>query len=352
MARSKSIFSRPWLWRASAIGVVGAGGAAIVLWGMGCTALLNIDRFSVVPASGGDGEAGAAEAEYTGLVLTLVDMFPHKDHYFEYRVVDNQNTILARGAVEPVGLGTLSNSGQDTPLTVPRVIPNANATDGPFRLDFFAETSTNKRTFVECNADALPDSSLSCNIAVKDHSWRVGPPLIDTLLNGPLPDGSTIAPHIEGFVDVYFVHYGLFTDIDLLPGTQTSQPPVGEGNDITFTLSNLEKYEGDLLELRIYEASTTRNVGLYRFPVLSQSLEGGADGAALSRTIAGVIDSSSKYVVDVYIDANNNGGYDNPATGGGDLGWRFTQTSSAIAFLTIKFDPTKQQPSNVDVGPP
>jgi hypothetical protein len=334
----------------SALGVVAGG--AFTVWAMGCTALLNIDRFSVAPQSSNDGgEAGTAQAEYTGLIFTLVDMFPHKNHYFEYRVVDSQNVILARGAVEPVGLGTLSNSGVDTPITAPRLVPNANATDGPFRLDFFAETSTNNRKFVECEPDASPDSSLSCNIAVKDHSWRVGPPLIDTLLNGPLPDGSTVPPHVDGFVDVYFVHYGLFTDIDLVPGTQRSDPPIGEGNDITFTLSNLEKYAGDLLELRVYEASTTRNVGLYRFPSLGPTLEGGADGASLTRTIAGVIDSSSQYTVDVYIDANGNGIYDNPATGGGDLGWRFTETSSAGAFLTIKFDPTRQ-PSNVDVGPP
>ena len=68
--------------------------------------------------------------------------------------------------------------------------------------------------------------------------------------------------------------------------------------------------------------------------------------------IAGVISASTNYIVDVYIDANNNGVYDNPATKSGDLGWRMYLTADSNGNLAIAFDPTQLGDGNIDVGPP
>jgi hypothetical protein len=200
---------------------------------------------------------------------------------------------------------------------------------GPYRLDFFAETSDNNHAFDE------PDGGNSGSIAVKDHSWRIGPPLRDWT------DGPSLT-HVSGVVQVNFVHNALFTDIDT-DLTGAFNPPTNVGNDLTATLSHLDKYQGDMLELRAYDPTTGHNVALYRFGALS--------APSLSLVVAGVVDANVPYQVDVYIDANNDGMYENPTTGGGDAGWRLSSTSDASG-LHVAFDPTMLPSGNVDVGPP
>jgi hypothetical protein len=373
MEHSKSTFRRAWIWRASALGALASAAA---IWGSGgCTALLNIDRFSVAQPgssdSGSVGGEGGATPLYSDLVFTLQGMFPHQTHYFEYRIVSiASNSVIARGAAENCGLGTISNSGVDVPLTAPKAIPSMGT--GPLRLDFFAETSDDNHLFDEpdYNLSSESDAALSPNFLIKDHSWQVAP-LVDTLIYGPLPDGGTTLPHEEGKVQIYFIHNPNTVDIDIDAITGKSNPPVGVGGDVTFSLSNLDTYANDLLELRVYNSSyvdgpttslgsPTGNVGLYRFPVLNASLGGGFKGLpALTRGkgssfpgIAGIISAGTNYIVDVYIDANGNGIYDDPATNGGDLGWRMRMTSDASGNLTIAFDPTKNPNSSNDVGPP
>ena len=349
MERYKSTSKRRLLRSASVLGFAAAG--AVAVWGTGCSALLNIDRFSTTQqggtSAGGNGEGGVPGL-YSDLVFTLQDMFPHKTHYFEYRLVSvNANSVIARGAVENCGLGTISSSGVDVPLTAPKAIPNMGT--GPLRLDFFAETSDNNHLFDEPDYSLASSSTAanSPNFLIKDHSWQVGPPLVDTLVFGPLPDGGTSLAHVDGEVQVYFIHNPNTVDIDIDAITGVSSPPAGVGGDASFALSNLDKYANTLLELRVYYSSynggpttamgsPTGNVGLYRFPILSTSLGGGFNGMpALTRGkgstypgIAGVISASTNYIVDVYIDANSNGN------------------------LAIAFDPTQLGDGNIDVGPP
>jgi len=350
-----------------------AVGAGMALWGGGCTALLNIDRFSVAQAGGAETGGGDAEPAglYQDLVFTLTSMTPHKNHYFEYRVVAvNSNTIIARGAVENCGFGTISAAGIDVPLTAPRAIPNTGT--GPLRVDFFAETRANTHVFLEPDP-SLPldsDAAASPSFLIKDHSWQVLPPLVDTIIAGPLPDGGTSLAHEDGKIQIYFVHNPDLVDIDINPITGQYNPPTGVGGDVSFSLSGLDKYANDLLELRVYDSSftvgttstkgsPTQNVGLYRFPILSPSFGGGFKGmpplvrgaGSSFPGIVGVIDQTTNYVVDVYIDANGNGVYDNPAMPNGDLGWRLYLTSDANGNLSIKFDATESG-GNVDVGPP
>jgi hypothetical protein len=289
----------------------------------GCTALVNVDKFhaatntttmdgSMPPTEGGS-------ALYADLVITLTAMIPHDTHYFEYRVIDQNNVVQVRGALDPTTVGTT--------LIAPRAVPRFG---GPYRLDYFAETSDNNHTFDE--PDGSPESR---SIAIKDHSWRVGPPLEDW------SDGPMIV-HQDGLVQVQFVHSALFTDIDT-DLTGAFNPPTNVGNDVTASLVHLDKYQGDLFELRVYDPSTGHNLGLYRFSSLS--------APTLMLTIAGIVDVGVEYSVDIYIDANHNGMYDNPATGGGDLGWRLALMSTSSG-LQVNFDPTTLTTSNIDVGAP
>jgi hypothetical protein len=340
----------------------------LTLWGLGCTSLLNIDRFSVAQQSATGGTDGGNQGLYSNLVFTLTGMTPHQFHYLEYRVVvDSSNSVVARGAVENCGLGTISNSGIDVPLTAPGAIPNGL---GQIRLDFFAETSDDRHMFNEPDYSLPYDSGApnSPNILIKDHSWRVGPPLVDSIISGPLPDGGTVIPPLPGATQIYFVHNGNLVDIDLDPLTNISNPAMGTGGDVNFTLKNLDNFANDLLELRVYNSTYTTgattsqgspagNVGLYRFPLLGPSF-GGFNGMPLTRGkgstftgIAGVIQPLTNYIVDVYIDANNNQTYDNPATNSGDFGWRMYLVSDSSGALAVNFDATKPD-SNIDVGPP
>jgi hypothetical protein len=329
MATSSFTSDRRPAWRVVTLAAARATAIPVTLGAVaassGCTALVNTDKFYAVSSQPDSAVTDAGyNPLYSNLALTLSAMIPHNTHYFEYRVVDHSNLVQARGVLDPCTIGTSVNAPRAIPTTI----------GGPYRLDFFAETSDNNHLYDEPDAEAPLSSPLSPNIAIRDHGWRVGPPLMDW------SDGPVIV-HQNGTVQVNFIHNALFTDINFdLNGNFNA--PLGFGNDITIDLSNLDKVQGDLLEVRIYDSGTTRNVGLYRLSSVS--------GSSATLTLKGVADAEVPYIIDVYVDKNHNGTYDNPATGGGDSGWRFNAMSTATG-LTVKFDATMSG-GNVDVGPP
>jgi hypothetical protein len=67
--------------------------------------------------------------------------------------------------------------------------------------------------------------------------------------------------------------------------------------------------------------------------------------------VPGVVEDGVIYNVLVYVDANGNGSYDNPATGGGDLGWSVTGTADTTG-LNVTLDAAQVGLAKVDVGAP
>ena len=104
----------------------------------------------------------------------------------------------------------------------------------------------------------------------------------------------------------------------------------------------MQEVVGKMMELRIAEKETRHVVGLSRFEQIP--------AAAFDLTIPGVVDVGVDYEVDVYVDANGNGSYDDPSKGAGDFGFRIPVSSTATG-LTLTVD-ARLVDRKVDVGAP
>lgn len=271
----------------------------------GCTQLLDVDRFQerVAPKPG-----TGATAQFLDLQLTLIGMKPHVAHTYEYRVVDANNLVQSRGVIAPLG-------SADVTIVVPRAIPRSN---GPYRLDFYADV----------NASGGYDGIGS--VISNDHAWRIDP-LVD------YPAGA-VAP-VEGTVQVTFTHSTSFTNIDDYPSGKPNKAK-DTGLGAVVKLASLQQASGKMLEVRVAEKDTKHVVGLIRIPNVSSP--------TLELKIPGVVDVGVDYQVDVYIDDNANGTYDDPSKAGGDWGIR-GEASSTEAGLTHAID-VASAPHAIDVG--
>jgi hypothetical protein len=298
--------SGPSRWRALvAVVALSAGGP-------GCFAVADLDRFHAAPADGGAGGSSPRAPTYEGLTFHLSGMKPHETQLFEYRVVDANNMVQSHGIVDPW-------PGDEISLVAPRAVPPQN---GPYRLDFYMDMNGSR------SYDGIG------NVTTQDHAWRIDP-LAD------YPAGQ--AEHVEGAVAVDFVHNLSFTDIDKFRGS--FNPPSNTGTNASIECRHLTAYAGKSLQVRIADSATGHVVGLYRHTAIP------ADDFTL--VVPGVIDGGADYNVDVYLDANANGAYDNPSAAGGDLGWRLLKrTSSVEEGLRVTFDPDLETNDTVDVGPP
>jgi hypothetical protein len=201
------------------------------------------------------------------------------------------------------------------------------------------------------------------NVLTQDHAWRVAP-LAD------YPTGELT--HIANVVQVFYEHNTDFTDIDSWPNPGQDAGPVDTGlaARVRFDAQSLSQWKGQLLQLRIAEGTTGHVVGLYRNPQIPDK-----DFVA---NIQGVLDPLVNYFVEIYIDANGDGHYQNPATpsGNGDLGWRIAlkagdgadagppadaappsprndETYLEPYGIDYSFNAlTDPNPNNADVGPP
>jgi hypothetical protein len=101
--------------------------------------------------------------------------------------------------------------------------------------------------------------------------------------------------------------------------------------------------QGVLIQVRIVDTGANRTVGLYRIPQMSQ--------ATFAMKVPGAVENGAEYAVFVYVDANGNGKYDNPAMGAGDLGWSLVGTAD-VNGLDVSLDAETPTGANTDVGAP
>jgi hypothetical protein len=273
---------------------------------IGCSQIVDVDRFHEKQAS----SSTTNTAPFLDLQLTLVGMKPHLAHTYEYRVIDANNLVQSRGVISPLGAA-------DVTIFVPRAIPRSN---GPYRLDFYADV----------NGSGGYDGIGS--VISNDHAWRIDP-LQD------YPAGS-VAP-VDGLVQVTFTHSTSFTDIDQYPsGKPNKSKDTGLG--AALKLKSLGAANGRMLEVRIAEKETKHVVGLMRVHQIAKD--------ELDLSIPGVVDVGVDYDVDVYVDANGNGAYDDPSKDQGDWGMR-AEAASTESGLAVTLD-TLELPHNLDVGRP
>jgi hypothetical protein len=267
--------------------ILTAGTALLAASSSSCFAVTDLDRFH---------GKGVSTANFTDLKFTVRGMFSHVNEMFEYRIVDNDNTLQSRGIILPLG-------GPDATMFVPGAIPKQN---GPFKLDFYADHDPTHNMHYDRDQVA----------GTGDHSWRI-----------PLTDG--LIDENTGAYTILFDHntsFNLLTD---------PFPPREIGTPATIRLANMGAFVGKRLEIRIADASSKRVVAFYRIPVL-----GAADPTI---TIPGMIEGGVTYTVEVYTD-------DNAPTPGSVRAFRIQAQSSAVG-LDVAFDPAKA-PEVQDAAPP
>jgi hypothetical protein len=216
-------------------------------------------------ASGSGGDGGGQTGAFRTVEIMMTAMTPHVNSLMEFRIVSNDNTLVALGVLDPLPSATATFA-----------FPESTPDGSDFRLDFWADANDNRMY------DSPPPD---------DHQWR------ETI---PASDPAVIS----------FTHNTDFTDI--------SMPAVQDGLDFTFNASGMTPELNNPLELRVIDADSKQLVGRY--------VLGSISGATFSLELAGIIQSGHSYQVDFFTDENGNGDYDAPPT---DHAWRVMQDATA-----------------------
>lgn len=241
--------------------------AGITLFVSSCFAVTDLDRFETKEAK---------LSNFSDLKLSLRGMTSHVNEFFEYRVVDANNTIQSRGIALPLG-------GVEASFYAPGAVPKLN---GPFRLDFWADHDHSGGYTPPVGSD------------YPDHAWQVD--------LGPPDDQNAIV--------VSFDHNTSFDNLAL-------PTPTVFGKDLSVHLVNLGSLMGRRLEIRVADSSVGRVVALYRVPVV--------DKADFFAVVPGMIESGVPYSVEVYTDDGK---------GGAITSFRYVATSDDKGLSTT-FDP-------------
>ncbi len=255
----------------------------------GCFEVADLGRFH--PADGGAVGGTDDPSKPNSLQLTLVNMGVHLEELIEARVIDSGNSIESRIVIQPLDMA----GAQRMTINVPNaMLPGAQYQ--PYRLDFYADHNHSG------GYDGVG------NVLTQDHAWRIEP-LVD------FPAGQIT--HVANEVQVDFLHNTQFTDIDKWPTGGPTNPPADTGLSarIHFDAASMAQYQGHLIQLRIEDSRSGHTVAVYRNPEIpSQDFDA---------VLTGVIDVEFDYFIKIYIDANGNGSYENPAVLGGnsDLGF-------------------------------
>jgi hypothetical protein len=283
--------------------------AATLFAASGCTAVTDVDRFQ-----------GALEDEspYASLHFSVVDMQSHVKSYFELRMIDGNNKTQFIAIADP-----FSDDPQAT-FNIPHVAFKRKL--ATYRLDFFGDMNGNKKyNFGNVYDDAGAITDLG------DHSWRLK----------SLDKDNNQVTRRKGLIselEIRYIHQSMYDE--LVPALVQAE----QGQPITIDLAGLENYQNRLLQLRVgTSGGEGHTIGLFRASRVKEP--------TLKVVLPDVLYEFQPYEIEVYVDANNNGRYDNPAEGEGDLGWRFDVDASQ-GSLNASFDLSKEQRSNVDVGEP
>ncbi len=263
-----------------------------------CFAVTNLDRFHGAASGTGD---------YQDLAFTFRGAVAHPTNMFEFRIIDTNNIVQMRGVYLPMGT-------PETTVHIPKAVPRVN---GPYRLDFYADKNHSG------GWDGLTAA------ADHDHGWRIEPLKSTTVDNDP------------NAITIVYDHNTSFAELNDHPAG-TKDPPRDPGVPATIHFVNLDAFQGKFLQLRVADKTSGHTAALYRIPALPA---GAADG-----TVAGVIEAEVTYDVYVYLDANGNNVFDDPAKNAGDLGWKMSATATAQG-LAVTFD-GNSPPGHEDVGPP
>jgi hypothetical protein len=245
-------------------------------------------------------------------------MKSHVQKYFELRMVDDKNRTQFIAIADPF---------DDTPeatFTIPHVAFK-NKLD-TFRLDFFGDMNGDRKY----NYGDRTDESGA--VVLGDHSWRVKDLGED---NRQIVRRGGLVSDLE----LRYVHNSAYDE--LTPALVAAE----QGRPATVELSGLEDFQNRLLQVRVATSGTDQphTIGLFRAARVK--------APAITALMPDVVYEPQPYQIDVYVDANNNGRYDNPEDGDGDLGWRF-EVDAPTGELRAAFNLREARPSDVDVGPP
>jgi hypothetical protein len=272
----------------------------------GCANVVGLEDFHKRAVS----ESAATASEYFALELQLVGMKPHLGHTIEYRVIDANNYVQSRGVIAPM-------TTEEVEIVVPRAIPRTN---GPYRLDFFADVNESG------GFDGLG------SVISNDHAWRIEP-----------LGGEPQRLRADDVVTAPFGHSTTFTNIDHNPsGKPHKAQDTGLGARVR--VAGLSAFVQRTAEVRVLEKRTRHVVALYRAMRITEPV--------LDAVVSGCVDVSTEYDIDLWVDANGNGQYDKPSDGL-DRGWRITATSSDQGLdASIDLASASADSGNVDVGAP
>lgn len=249
--------------------------ALLVVFGSGCFVLSDTDRFE--------------QDTSCDLQLRLRNFAPHTDDLFTVALMQRTptgNELLTTAIFEPLEDATMN-------LRMPLGVPPLPTPDRELaRIQFFGDD------------DSMPGFSGG------DHSWV----LADACASGP----------------EVFLHDILFDPLVPPPDAEellvVPEPPAGEEPQLTFakpdvlTVSLCNVPRGAPIEVRVYGdlfveggVEERRATGLYRF---TQNPRGD-----ITRTLRlpSIVDRGFDHFIDVYIDANGNGAFDD-----GETAWSFT----------------------------
>ncbi len=259
-------------------------------------------------------------SSYQNVTLQLRSMGIHRHESFEARIVkdregSNNDTLLQRVVRSPLGQ-------DDEDIDITGCIPRDSAS----RIDFFVDHN-----------DA-PGYQAESAVGV-DHSWSI--PLSESISN-PADGVAVTRDPFTGHWTVLFEHQFEFS-------TLTS---VAVGlDDFKMVFSNLAAIDGAPISVRLL--FNGRVIGRHRtlpdHPLIQQQWL--SQPAVLIPNIVDTTFNPDEYVVEVYVDSNRNGEYDNPAEGG-DRGWRITDLNfdDVEGMGMVVHHDFEKEGGNIDVG--
>jgi hypothetical protein len=206
--------------------------------------------------TGGEDDGGVDEdagdpgmTSFRDVTLDLTDFDPHVGQLMHFRVVSDDDELVALGIYDPLTDG-------DADIALPGSIG-----DGVHRLDYFADF----------NANGV------YNPPPADHAWRL-----------PI--------EASGDAELDYTHDTDFTNI--------AMPAFTSGEDFVLSATDMDPHVGQLFEVRVFEEDSGRLVGRY--------VLGEVETADFEVTLPGILESGTSYRVDFYADLSEDGNYDAP----------------------------------------
>ena len=265
--------------------------------------------------------ARAELPEYLDVTLQLRSMGIHRNEQFEARIVNdregsNNDTLLQRVVRMPLG-------GDDEDIFIPAAIPR----DGATRIDFYAEHN-----------DELGYQADSTGGV--DHGWSI-----------PLTHGD---PHpAEGVAvtrDAFTGHWNILFEHQFEFTVLTSVATGLDDFKVVYANWGAMGEAAITVRLKFNGRVVAAHRSLPEHPLVEASWL--TDPAAVIPDIIDTTLNPDDYLVEIWVDQNQNGQYDNPAEGG-DLGWRISKLSLGDTpgwGMVVNHDLTSGG-GNVDVGP-